>query len=360
VLRPAIPWFVLALPLLAAGLSIALLLAAQDGPLRIAPFNIEVARIEGGGRYFSGAVAAIFVALILNGLAGTLGSPMVRYGLTDRRLIARLPWNSRRDWQIPASRIKGVDRVDHADGRATLSVRVSGPLGKGETEALEGISDPDGAFRVLATWPDVELRTVGAHRAQGRLSEALAQAIAVQLEPGEPIVWQSRTSAAAALPHLLANVLPVAIILMPLGFGLFALLWHVGSQTLSDAPGSREALVGGWVFRLIAIPFALPMLVFPPAMILHLLWRQQTSLIAVTDRRIIVGQGWRTIAIATVAPGDIESWRVFAYREDGRASLRIDRGKADPQAGTRMECHGIVDPDGAEQAIGRLIRTDPA
>jgi hypothetical protein len=143
---------------------------------------------------------------------------------------------------------------------------------------------------------------------------------------GESLLWAARPD------RRIQALLSCAIWLFAIPWTAFSLFWiSVPVAALYESYfgvniGAPRGAASGmmWAFAIFGVPFVLigfGMLLAP----LGVLWKGRRTLYVLTNRRLAVLEGSRTVTLTSILPGDMQG---FSRKEgpDGRGTLIIEQG----------------------------------
>lgn len=238
------------------------------------------------------ATAAIFTGAIVWSLilpaVAWYQARRLRYVVTDRRLLAITPGQPDGLWQLPLARIARIERRDHGDGTATLQLFAGGL--SSNNLVLAGIDRSDAALAALQAGGGTADQ-LGVWPVDAAWRRDPAAALLPALEPGERLVWMERPDARASLREIALETLPIAAVCLPIS----ALLWWIMPIDRSFAADDPQIKVAGVAFASVWLGISGPMLFVSCVQPLVRWWRAITSVICVSDRRVLIAQGWRRI-----------------------------------------------------------------
>lgn len=301
----------------------------------------------GQGANFVATTVFVIGWLVLLPVVTWFKARRLRFLVTDRRLLAITPASPDGEWQLPLGRIDRIERRDHADGTATLTLLAAGL--SGNRLVLHGIEQPEAAIKALSAgvkavdhtglWPVATL-----WRADP------AAALPSALEPGERLIWAGRPDALASVREIALESAPFAALAVPFA----GLLFWILPLHLLFKPDSIPRLAGV-VFALGGLVVVGPMLYAAIFVPLASVWRALTSVVAVTDRRVVIAHGFRLVSLRSLFPDDMRSVFTLHTRDDGRASLylRLRRQSLLPDGDTAF--HGVASAAVGEAAIDALL-----
>ncbi len=292
-------------------------------------------------------IVAILWATILPAVVWFKARQM-RYVVTDRRLVAVTPDQPGGAWQLPIDRIGRIECRDHNDGTATLTLFAASP--SHDELTLFGIDGPDAAMAALQAGGSNGAR-LGLWPTRGGWRTDPASALLPALEQGERLLWMARPAVMASMREIALETAPLVVLSLPLS----ALIWLIlPFQHLFDNDDLRAQLVGIFFFTAWLAATG-PMLFFSFIHPVIRFWRAVSTVIAVTDRRVLIAQGWNQIGVRSLHSDDLESVTTVHTREDGRASLLLHVRQQSALIGCDAEFHGVADAATGEAAITALL-----
>ncbi|OSZ71895.1 hypothetical protein CAP39_00430 [Sphingomonas sp. IBVSS1] len=299
---------------------------------------------------------AAAVAIFTAGIAWNLILPAIawhqarrlRYMVTDRRLLAIMPGRPEGLWQLPLARIARIERRDHSDGTATLQL-FAGGLSRKQL-VLPGIDRPDAALAALQAGGSTA-NQLGVWPVDAAWRNDPAAALLPALEPGERLAWMARPDARASLREIALETLPIAALCLPIS----ALLWWIMPIDRLFASDQPHMDVAGVAFAAVWLGITGPMLFVSCVQPVVRWWRAITSVIAVSDRRVLIAQGWRRIGVRSLHADDLLAVSTLHTQADGCASLRLKVRRRRALMGSDPEFHGVVDAAAGEAAINALL-----
>ncbi len=174
---------------------------------------------------------------------------------------------------------------------------------------------------------------------------------------GERMIWADRPD------KRIAALIAGGIWLLAIPWTVFALSWtsvpvaalyeHYSGENIGAPKGGPVAMM--WVMALWGTPFiavGLGMLAMP----FRVLWKGSRTLYVLTDRRLALLEGGRTVAITSIRPGEIMG---LSRKEgpDGRGTLIVDQGFTVDSDGDRVPKRSEFGVIADVRRVEDLVRT---